>query len=137
MKTLHTLVHRLHNPDAGILFIRIALAAVFIYAGWFKVHNMAMVVSGFGAAGIPASLAYFVAYAELVCGLLMLIGLFARYAGILLAIIMLVAIVKVHGANGFSLVNSGYEYVLVLLLASLSIVTTGSGAYSVARMLKK
>lgn len=137
MKALHTFLHRLHNPDAGILFIRLALAAVFINAGWSKFMNMEMTITGFGMAGIPAPLAYFVAGAELLCGVLMLVGVLVRYAGILLAIIMFVALVKVHFVNGFSLQNGGYEYVLVLMLASLAMLTLGAGSYSVAHLLKK
>ena len=99
--------------------------------------GMDMVVGMFATFGIPAVFAYFVAYAELICGIAMVLGIFVRYAGILLAVIMLVAIIRVHGPNGFSLQAGGYEYVLVLLLCSLAMVTLGAGKYSVAQMLKK
>jgi putative oxidoreductase len=137
MNKIHELIHRLHNPDLGILFIRIALAATFISAGWFKVSNLAMVVDGMGQAGIPAFLAYIVSYGELIGGVALLIGIFARYFGILLSVIMAVALFKVHFENGYSLQNGGYEYVLVLLLGALAMVTFGSGKYSLAGWLKR
>ncbi|MDO8655445.1 MAG: DoxX family protein, partial [bacterium] len=118
-------------------FVRIALGVVFINAGWLKLGAMDMVIVGFGTVGIPAQLAYVVAYAELFSGLLLILGIFVRYAGIVLAIIMLVAIAKVHFVNGFGLQNGGYEYVFVLLLGALSMITMGSGKYSLARTLKK
>src|SRR3990167_6939903 len=101
MKSIHTMIHRLHNSDLWILFVRIALGVVFINAGWLKLGAMDMVIAGFGAVGIPAVLAYVVAYAELLSGLVLILGIFVRYAGIVLATIMLVAIVKVHFVNGF------------------------------------
>lgn len=136
MNNIHTMLHRLHNPDLGILFIRIALGVVFINAGWFKINDMDMIVGYFGTMGIPSMLAYLVAYTEFIGGILMLLGIFVRCAGIGLSLVMLVAIWKVHLVNGFSLANNGYEYVLVLLLGSLAMVTLGSGAYSLARFLR-
>lgn len=137
MQKIHAMIHRLHNPDAGILFLRIAIGLVFVHAGWLKLGNMDMIVAGFGAAGIPAGLAYLVAYSEFICGIAMLSGLFVRYAGIILSIIMIVAITKVHLPHGYGLQGGGYEYTLTLLLCSLAMVTFGAGAYSVARMLRK
>ncbi len=137
MKKIHACLHSLHNQDLSILFIRIAIGVVFINAGWMKVNNIDMVVSGFSSMGIPAALAYFVSYAELIGGILVLLGLFTRYMGVILAVIMAVAITKVHFANGFSLANGGYEYTLVLFLACLSVITSGAGKYSIAKLLKK
>lgn len=136
MNKIHELVHCLNNPDLGMLFLRLGLAATFLNAGWFKVSNIAMVVGGMGEAGIPAILAYIVSYGELLAGLALLVGIFSRYAGILLSIIMVVAIAKVHFVNGFSLQNGGYEYNLVLLLAAMAMVTFGSGKYSLAGWLR-
>ncbi len=144
MQKIHALIHRLHNPDFGILLVRIVLGLAFMHAGWFKITHVDMIVGGFAMMGIPAVLAYFVTYAEFVCGLLMIIGIFVRYAGIVLASIMVVAIAKVHFPNGYGMMNGvlegkggGYEYVLALLLLSVAMVTFGAGAYSLARVLKK
>lgn len=136
MNSLHALMHRLHNPDLGILFIRLALGVVFINAGWMKISDMEMVVGFFGQLGFSAGLAYFVSYAELIGGIAFILGIFTRYAGVFLAIIMLVAI-KVLFPSGFSLANNGYEYPFVLMLASMALVTFGSGAYSLAGLLKR
>lgn len=135
-RKIHELIHRLHNPDASALLLRLGLGAVFINSGWMKVTNMSMVVGGFDSMGIPAFLAYFVSYAELIGGLLLIIGIFVRYAGIVLAVIMLVAC-KILFAKGFSLANGGYEYTFMLTLASAAIVTLGAGKYSLADLLKK
>lgn len=133
MNKIHALVERLHNPDLGILLIRLALGVAFINAGWFKVNNIDMVVTGFAQIGIPAFLAYFVSYAELIGGALLILGVLVRYVGIIFAIIMLVAIVKVHGANGYSLATEGYEYVFTLGLAALALAALGAGKYSLVK----
>lgn len=136
MVNLQTLGQRLHNPHLGLLLTRVALALVFIHAGWLKVTGMDMVITGFASMGFPAFLAYFVSYAELIGGVALLFGLGVRYVGIVLAVIMLVA-VKILFGNGFGLMSGGYEYPLVLMLLLVAVVTTGPGKYSVEQVLKK
>jgi putative oxidoreductase len=137
MRSIHHYIHRLNNPDLGRFFIRIALGAAFVHAGWLKVNDLEGVVNGFANNGIPAVFAYLVAYIEFLGGIAFIAGILVRYFGILTAVIMFVAMTKVHWDNGFGLANHGYEYVLVLMLASLAVVTLGSGKYSLAHILKK
>lgn len=63
-------------------------------------------------------------------GLFVLVGLFTRPAAAVLAFTMFMAIVTVH-SSAFFLSNSGMEYVLTLLLASVALVISGGGALSV------
>jgi putative oxidoreductase len=130
-------INRLHNPDLAALFVRLALGIVFINAGWFKVNNIDGVVGFFGSLGIPAVLAYYVAYIEFLGGIALILGIFVRPIGILFAINMLVAIAKVHYPKGFSLKEGGYEYVLVLMLGSLALATLGAGKYAIGRLFRK
>jgi putative oxidoreductase len=109
---------------------------VFVNAAWIKFGDMGMVLGYFSSMGISGPLAYFVCYAELIGGAAFILGIFVRYAGIILAIIMAVAIYMLSG-NGFSLANGGYEYPLVLCLASVALVTMGAGKYSLAAKLRK
>jgi len=137
MQNVHALVHRLNNPDLGILCIRIALGAVFIYHGWAKIGSMEQTIGFFASLGFASFLAYFVAWAELIGGIALVAGFLVRYAGILLSAVMVVAVVKVHLANGFNVATGGYEFALTLLLGSLALIFLGSGAYSLAGFLKR
>lgn len=136
MQKIHTLIHRLHNADLAILFVRIGLGVVFIHAGWLKLADMDMVVNGFATMGMGAWVAYLVAYCEFIGGILVLVGLFVRYAGIVLAIIMITATFLVHWPNGFGLANGGYEYTFLLFFLALGMVTMGAGKYSIAGWLR-
>lgn len=137
MKIVHSVLHKLYCPDTAKLFIRIALGIVFINSGWMKIQNIEFVIQGFSSIGIPVWLTYIVSYGEFIAGILVIAGLFARYAAVFISIVMLVATFKVHLPNGFSIANGGYEYTLVLLLLALSILMQGGGKYSIARVLFK
>lgn len=136
MNKLHAFMHRLHSPDWASLLLRIALGAVFINAGWLKLMDMGMTTEFFDSMGLAGWMAYLVAYCEFIGGILLVLGLFARYVGVVLGIIMLVA-TFLMAENGFSLAKGGFEYTFVLLLASLAIVTLGAGRFSIAGMVKK
>ncbi len=121
-----------HNKNFGLLLIRIALGLVFVYHGWGKVDNMEATIGFFGSIGLAPFWAYITAWVELLGGLLLILGICVREAGALLTIVMLTAIFKVHLANGFG-GNGGYEFQLVLLLASLAMVFTGAGKYALLK----
>ena len=71
---------------------------------------------------------------EFIGGLLLIVGLLTRVAGISLAGTMAVGILTAH-AGAFFASNNGMEYPLTLLLASLSLAIGGGGAFSVDRKL--
>jgi putative oxidoreductase len=74
---------------------RVVIAAVFIPSGWGKLHSLPDVINFFTSLGIPFPeyQAPFVAAVELVCGLLVLVGLGTRLASLMLLSTMVVAVV--------------------------------------------
>lgn len=79
------------------IFIRLSLAFVFVLEGYQKLILPGVLGAGrFAKIGIPLPelIGPFVGTVELVCGLLILVGLFARIAAIPLIAIMLVAIIS-------------------------------------------
>lgn len=76
--------------------------------------------------------------AEFFGGLALLLGLFTRPAAALTTITMLVAIFAYHYGNGFFLDNDGWEYALILLICSLSLIFSGAGRFSLdGKLLRK
>jgi len=69
--------------------------------------------------------------AEFFAGLLLVVGLLVRPAALVLAVTMLVAIITVHLENGFFMATNGFEYALVLLVISATLVIRGAGSASI------
>jgi putative oxidoreductase len=120
------------------LFLRAALAAVFIFHGLDKVQS----VNGYGTHWMPEGLPHqpailqlLVAWGELIGGICVALGLLTRYAAIGLIIIMVGAIVTVTGKNGFGLQTGGFEYNVVLILLSATLFLTGPGTFSLDRVI--
>lgn len=67
-------------------------------------------------------------------GVLLIVGLLTRIAGVSLVGTMAVAILTVHSSAFFS-ANGGMEYPLMILLASLTLTIGGGGAFSLDRKL--
>jgi putative oxidoreductase len=121
----------------GIALVRIVVGAVFVmhgYQKWFMLKP-AGTVSMFGSMGMPPSAAYAAMTAELVCGVLLVLGLLTRLAAIPIIVVMTVAILEVHLPHGFFAMNMGYEYPLTLGVAALGLLLTGSGALAVDNVL--
>jgi len=116
-----------YNYDIGVLLIRLALAAVFIAHGWGKFSDMTGTVGFFSSLGINSLFAYLVAATELLGGVAMLLGIWTKWAGILLAIVMIGAIYFVKFAKG----PMGYELELTLLLTALGVSMMDPGKYAV------
>jgi uncharacterized membrane protein YphA (DoxX/SURF4 family) len=121
---------KLKNLDLGLLLIRLGLAAVFIAFGIAKFSDLEGTVGFFASLGFPAVAAYLVAVVEVLGGLAMLVGVWTDLAGVLLAVIMLVAIFTVTGAKGFM---GGWDYNLILLVSSLGVAFAGPGKYALRK----
>ena len=122
----------------GPAVLRLGLAAVFIAHGAQKLFGV------WGGGGLSGTAAYFSqlglepAYPLAVVaggiefggGILLLAGGLTLFAALALAVQMLVAMWKVHLANGFFLSANGYEFTLTLIAGLVSLMLTGPGAFS-------
>lgn len=116
-------------PNAGLLALRMSVAAVFIYSGVMKLADIDMVSGMFASMGFPVAefTAYFVAIVEVVCGGAVLIGLWTRMASILLAITMVVAILTAHLQGPFTAAIPA----IAMLGSSLALAGVGGGKWTV------
>ncbi len=87
--------HQMRTRSKGVILIRIAVGLIFFTQGILKFTDPHMGVERFTRIGFPhpAFTAHFVGTFELVCGLLVLFGLFTRFAVVPLLIIISTAIV--------------------------------------------
>ncbi|KHD86255.1 oxidoreductase [Heyndrickxia ginsengihumi] len=124
--------------DLGLLIIRIMVGIVFFYYGsqklfgWFGGYGIKGTGGWFESVGIKPgnAIALFSGLAELVSGILFILGLFLPIAAVLITIVMLGAIVKVHGPKGFANADGGFEYNLMLIVIAIGMALIGPGAYS-------
>jgi len=129
------------------LVVRVGLGIIFFAhgaqktLGWFGGHGLSATIGGFRQMNIPPAATALAAFTECFGGLALIIGLLARPAAVGLILVMLVAIAKVHGKNGFFLnfamapgKGHGYEFNLALIAMALSILIGGAGALSIDRL---
>jgi len=66
-------------------------------------------------------------------GICLILGIFTRWAALVNVPTMLGALLFVHLKNGFWVTDRGYEYVLVLLVATIVSAMLGGGALTLKR----
>ena len=138
------------EAPTSVILIRLMVGAVFVSEGLQKfLYPAARGAGRFEKIGMPAPefLGYMVGTFEVVCGLMILIGLLTRLAAVPTAAIMIVAIVSTkvpillgHGFWGFQLRElSTYGFWSMaheartdfsMLLGSLFLILVGGGAWS-------
>lgn len=124
--------------DWGTLALRVPLGIVFMAHGYMKLFGgqFAGTAGFFAKVGIlaPEFFTGVVGVTEFFGGLLVLVGLFTRYASSFLAVVMIVAIIKVKAAKGLL---GGYELDLVLLGMCVALIIMGSHNLSVEKKIIK
>jgi putative oxidoreductase len=114
----------------ALLALRIALGIIFLSHGYPKLaKNTAGIQAFFVQHGLPAYFVYISGVLEVFGGGLLILGLFTRVAGLLLAAEMAVAIWKVHSGGGIFAVHI-YEFPLVMGVSSFVLATIGAGVIS-------
>jgi putative oxidoreductase len=143
---LDKLIHT--NPNAGPAILRLVLGVVLfshgaqLMLGWWGGQGFSTSMSGFEHSGIPAVFAFLAIAAEFFGGIGLILGLLGRVAAFGIFCVMLVAIVKVHVANGFFMnwtgqqKGEGFEFHVLVLAMTAAIMIAGSGAWSVDRVLR-
>ncbi|AKL85748.1 YdfP [Bacillus atrophaeus UCMB-5137] len=125
--------------SVGLLIIRLIIGLLFVghgaqkLFGWFGGHDLKGTGGWFESIGMKpgVTVALLAGLSELFGGIMFALGLLTPLAGIIIAGTMVMAIVKVHGANGLWVTNNGYEYNLTLLAVTIGIALTGPGQYAV------
>ena len=121
----------------GAMLLRLILGIVYIMHAY-----LALVV--FGPAGMiayqvksgipfPEIATWYLILAHGLGGIFLVLGIYTRWAALANVPVMLGALLFVHLKSGFWAHKGGYEYVLVLLVATLAVAMIGGGALSLKR----
>jgi putative oxidoreductase len=120
----------------GALLLRVSLGVMFI-AHSLVLKWMTFTLAGtaqyFESIGLPGPLAYVTFFAELIGGILLVLGVQSRWVALGLLPILAGA-TWVHMGNGwvFSAPGGGWEYPLYLIVLSVAQALLGDGAYALS-----
>jgi putative oxidoreductase len=115
----------------ALLLLRLGLGVIFIYHGYPKLFTHTReTLAAFHHMGFPPVLAYVAGVIEFFGGCLLVVGLFTRIAGLLIAGEMAVALIQVHKLLSDPRAVSNYEFPLALAVAAFALAAVGPGLIS-------
>ena len=121
----------------GAMLLRLILGIVYVMHAY-------LALAVFGPAGMiayqikngvpfPEIATWYLILAHGLGGIFLVLGLYPRWAALANVPAMLGALIFVHLKNGFWAHQGGYEYVLVLLVATVAVAMIGGGALALKR----
>jgi putative oxidoreductase len=115
----------------ALFLLRVALGIIFVYHGYPKLFGHTReTMQAFAHMGFPRYFAYISGVIEFFGGCILVLGLFARIAGLLLAGEMVIALWRVHGILSHPRAVGNYEFPLLLAVASFAVAALGAGFIS-------
>jgi putative oxidoreductase len=115
----------------ALLLLRVALGVIFIYHGYPKLFgHTRQTMDAFAHMGFSPYFAYLAGVIEFFGGCLLIVGLFTRIAGLLIAGEMAVALVQVHKILEDPRAVHNYEFPLALATAAFALASLGPGMIS-------
>lgn len=132
------------NAGASALVLRVPLGVILAahgsqkLFGWLGGYGLEATGQWMASVGFAPGylMALMAGSAEFFGGLALILGLLTRPAAAVAAFTMLMAM-TVHLGNGLFVSNNGYEFALILLAASLSLVFSGGGKLALDNQLAK
>jgi putative oxidoreductase len=127
----------MNNAAAGKLVLRLTLGILMLFHGFGKLMHPASVdfiSSTLTGAGLPGFIAYGVFVGEVIAPLMIILGIYTRIGGLLIAINMLFAILLVHSGDLFTVTEHGgwrLELQALYLFSALALMFLGSGRLAV------
>lgn len=123
------------------LLARIALAAIFVSAGWSKLSDYAGTVAYMEAMQVSSSLLPLVIFAELGGGLAILLGFQTRVAALGLAVFSILTAVLFHvgGSDAAQQYNNSIHFMKNIAMAGgfLALMLLGAGRLSIDHVLER
>ncbi len=123
------------SVDVALLLVRLAAGVI------FAAHGAQKLFGAFEGPGLAKTVEmmgpidYLVAVGEFFGGLGLIVGFLSRFSAASLIVIMIGAIVMVHGKNGFFLAKGGFEYNVALIGLLAPVLIAGPGRIALGRSL--
>ena len=121
--------------DLGLLVLRIALAAIFLYHSIPKLKMPSQMAKGMGKS---TGFVIVLGLTEFISGLALIIGFLTQIGAILLGIVMLGALyhkLTIWKVPFAAMDKLGWEFDLILLAAAITLTLLGAGAISIDALL--
>lgn len=115
------------------LFLRLGLGIIFTYHGFGKVFGEGTNWGTSWNPNLPLVIQTLVAWGEFCSGIAILLGFLVEAGAAIIIVIMLGAIALVHGKNGFNMMNGGFEYNYLVIMACVALIAIGAGPLSIGR----
>lgn len=128
-----------NHPDLGKFILRVSLGVLMLLHGLHKMEpgGLAGIQGMLANINLPAFIAYGTLLGEVLCPILLIIGLFTRASAFVLAGTMLVAILMVHSGDLFALnpKSGGWapESAGFYFFAAIVVMLIGSGRFAVRK----
>ncbi len=123
---------KISTAPYAALVLRVSLGILFLAHVSLKIFVFTIpgFVGYFGSLGLPPIIAYAVIALELLGGISLVLGVYASWVALPLAIEMLGTIVLVHGRNGWLFTNKGggWEYPAFWMVTLIVLFLLGDGA---------
>ncbi len=122
----------------GALLLRLSMGILFLmHSAYLKFYlfGMAGITKYFASLGLPEWFAWAVGIYEVIGGLALILGVYARWVAVLLGIHLLFAAYIGHMANGWMFVakGGGYEFPVFWAIACFVLALVGDGAHALKK----
>ncbi|MFZ3216263.1 MAG: DoxX family protein [Candidatus Acidiferrales bacterium] len=115
----------------ALLLLRLGLGVILIFHGYPKLFtHTSEAMQAFEHMGFPAYFVYISGVLEFFGGCLLILGLFTRIAGLLVAAEMAVALVKVHKLIANPMKVDNYQFPLAVAVGAFALAALGAGLIS-------
>lgn len=125
------------NIDLTLLILRLGLGIMLIMHGIAKIINgVGFVKSLLSKAGLPEFIAYFVYIGEVVAPIMLILGIFTRFASLIVLGTCFSILYLFYGFTLFELTPHGgfkAEIVYLYIFISSALIFSGSGSYALKK----
>ena len=121
------------QSPVALAILRVVMGIIFVVAGYGKVFGGGFAMGFLGKVGIPLPqiAGPIVSFLELGGGILLIVGLFTRYVGVLFTLEFIVAVITIANFSDKGIMGTRLEF--MMLMGAIILVTHGAGALAIDR----